>query len=147
MRGNKPTDQLVAPAPAVHLPDDDTAQTVIAPNRQTYDYAVAHVAQHSGVVDTCQTDIDGWNQEIDSLERQINERRAWIEMRTREQEAARQQVLRGQKAAKAAADILALLGAPVPPANGELSHAPDVAHERFNAATEEQTAAAERGRS
>lgn len=143
MRDRKSTgDQLVAPAtapvPPVEFADDETAQTVLNPIRQTYDNAVAWAAQHQAQADAAQADVDKWRQEIEDRQREIREREAWIEMRSREQQAAKLQVQRGQNAAKGAADTLALLGSPVPPANGELSHAPDVTLARFNGATDEQ---------
>lgn len=130
---NKPTDQLVAPAPVppVQFADDETAATVLNPIRQTYDSAVAFAVQHQAQADASQ-------REIDRLRQEIREREALIDQRELERQASLQQVQRGQNAAKGAADTLALLGSPVPPANGELSHAPDVTLARFNGAVEEQ---------
>lgn len=142
MIGNKskpsPGDQLVAsgpvPVPVVQFADDETAATVLNPIRQTYDNAVAYARQQQEQADAAQRDIDKWEQEI-------RDRRAWIERRELDRQAALQQVQRAQNAAKGAADTLAVLGAPVPPANGELSHHPDVLIDRIGAAHAEQAAA------
>lgn len=112
------SDRLVAPAPAVQFADDETAATILTPIRQTYDTAVAYVAQQQALAEACQGDID-------RLRREIEDRKRLIDQRELERQAALQQVQRGQAVAKGAADTLALLGAPVPPAGGELSHAPD----------------------
>lgn len=140
MRDKKNSDRLVAttpPAPAVQFPDDETAQTVLTPIRTTYQQASAYVTQQQTLADACQRDIDRLQQEIDRLQQEIGTRRTQIDTRELERQAALQQVQRGQNVMKAAADTLALLGAPVPPPNGELSHDPDAALARFQTAHDE----------
>ncbi|GIH70284.1 hypothetical protein [Sphaerimonospora thailandensis] len=136
MIGNKPkpSDQLVASAPAVRFATDEAAQTVLGSLRSTYDNAVTFANQQAALADACQADMDKWAAEIEERKAWIEERKAWIEERDLEKRAALQQAQRGRDAAKGAADTLAVLGAPVPPANGELSHDPDGAWSRVDAA-------------
>ncbi|MCC5574554.1 hypothetical protein IMZ11_02725 [Microtetraspora sp. AC03309] len=144
---NRNNDQLVAPAtPAVKFATDEAAQTILSGLKTQYDNATTFAAQQVTLADKCQAEIDAWAKEIEARQQEIRDRQAWIEQRELEIRQAQQRTQQGRDVAKGAADTLALLGAPVPPPAGELSHNPDELISRIDAAHNEQDAA-ERGRS
>lgn len=118
----------------VAFPTDEAGATILNGLKTHYDTAAAWTVQQSDLAAQCQKDVEKWLQEI-------RERQAWIEQRELAGRQAQQESQRGRDVAKGIADLLAHLGAPIPPPNGELSHDPDGSLGRFNAATDEQRSA------
>ncbi|WP_141703718.1 hypothetical protein [Planobispora rosea] len=125
----KSEDQLVAPAstPVVRFASDEAAQTVIAPIRAQYEQVAAFVAQQMTLAGQKLARVGDLTREADQLS---------LEARQHEYQAQQ-----GSDVVKGLVDTLAALGVEVAPLNGELSHTPDLATARWNAAVDEQNAA------
>lgn len=134
-------DQLVATSPPVKWASEEAEKTIVTVLKTQYDNAVNWAQQQTAAGDGMHAEIEQWAQEIRDHEQAVRERNAWIERRTLELRQARLNAQTGRDVAKGAADTLALVGSPIPPANGELSHDPDGTLDRFDAAHDQQQAA------
>ena len=126
-RNNK--DQLVA-APVVVFATQDAADQIVTDLKARYEQA-AHYAAARWTVATQK------GEEIDQLQREVNERLAWIASKNTEKDQAELESQRGRDVAKGLADLLAVAGVPIPPYGGELSHNPDGAIRNLEAAHDE----------
>ncbi|MGA4989953.1 MULTISPECIES: hypothetical protein [Nonomuraea] len=124
---SRKTDQFPAPSPAVVFVTEHAAQRIVAELTAKYQEAARHATSMGG------TAIQK-GEEIAQLEKEIAEKQAWVIQKDGEKRQAEAEARAAQDVAKGYADMLAAAGVHIPPFGGELSHAPDGALERFDAA-------------
>lgn len=124
------TDQLVAPSPAVVFATEEAERYIVAELKAKYDAAANHASSRGGLAVQL-------GEEIAQLEKEINERQAWVIQKDGEKRQAEAEARAAQDVAKGYADMLAAAGVHIPPFGGELSHTPDRNIERLSAAHDE----------
>ncbi|MFE3452438.1 hypothetical protein ACFXJ8_26290 [Nonomuraea sp. NPDC059194] len=127
-------DQLVAPAPVVVFPTQQAADRIIAGMKAAYDQA-AKFARERGTLGIQK------GEEIRQLQKEINERQAWLVQKEGEKDLLEAESRDARDVAKGYADLLAAAGIHLPPPNGELSLDPDTRIRNIEAAHDEQDAA------
>lgn len=122
-------DQVVA-GPAVVFATQHAADKVVGDLKALFSSA-AHYAEQQG------TQAIQKGEEIRQLQKEINERQAWVLQKKGEMDQLDNESRHARDTAKGYADLLAQAGVHIPPYGGELSHNPDAAIDRLGAAHEE----------
>lgn len=128
-------DQMVGPA--VVFATAEAEQRIAAEMRAKFDEAAQYAIAQGGMAVQLGEDLAQVEREIKDLERQLNERHVMASEKSGDKRQAELNARHCHDVAKGYADMLAAAGVQIPPYGGELSHNPDGALDRLDAAHEE----------